>query len=138
MFSIGPLDIEVEVVGTVPDINGNPSVPVNHNGATHIVKISSLSTVPVDVEISGALTANLLNFASGATWSKPLLGLPAYVRSAPPPPTQTNEPLTRPINKGTGSEIVRCSQVRWRNSGASGWRPWQFPTANNTITVAVP
>jgi hypothetical protein len=138
MFTIGPLDIEVSVTGTLFDAHGNPSVPVNHNGTTHVVKISSLLTVPVDVEICGALTANRLKFASGSTWSKPLIGIPAYVRSSPSLPTLTNEPLIRPVNAGTGNETVRCSQVRYRNTGASGWGRWQIPASNNTVTVAVP
>ena len=70
MFSAGPLVITVQVTGTVPDANGKPSIPSNHNGATHVVRISNLLTVPVDVEIGGAFTNNLLVFRSGPTWSK--------------------------------------------------------------------
>jgi hypothetical protein len=138
MFSIGPLDINVSVTGTVTDASGNALVPVGHNGATHVVEISNLSTVPVDVEISGDLMANLLVFASGATWSKPLHAVAAFVHVSPPPPAQTNEPLIRPVNTGNGSENVRCSQVRWRNTGALGWLPWHYPTSGNTVAVVAP
>jgi hypothetical protein len=138
MFSTGPLDIEVSVTGTVPDASGYPSVPVGHSGTTHVTEISNLSTVPVDVEISGDLTANLLVFASGPTWTKPLHGVAAFIRATPPPPTQTNEPVNRPVNKGSGNETVRCSQVRWRNTGAPGWMPWHSPATSNTVAVVVP
>ena len=85
MFTSGPLAIDVSVTGTVPDASGSPSVPVGHSGATHVVGISNLSTVPVDVQISGDLTANLLVFASGPTWLKPLHAVAAFTRASPYP-----------------------------------------------------
>lgn len=138
MFSAGPLVITVQVTGTVPDANGKPSIPSNHNGATHVVRISNLLTVPVDVEIGGAFTNNLLVFRSGPTWSKLLKSVPAFVRSQPPPPTQLDELIIRPANAGSGSEDVRCSQVRWCNSGAPGFSSWHFPSLNNTVALVVP
>jgi hypothetical protein len=137
MFQIGPLDIDVRVTGTALDASGNPTVPVGHNGATHVVEISSLSTVPLDVEVSGALSANLLVFASGSAWSKTLY-IPAFTRASPPAPTVTNEPLNRPVSTGTGNERVRCSRVRRRNHGAAGWGAWHSPTSNNEVVVGVP
>ena len=138
MFQSGPLDIEVRVTGTVPDASGVPTVPVGHSGATHVVEISSLSTVPLDVEVSGALSANLLIFASGATWSKVIQAIPAFTRASPPAPSVTNEPLNRPISRGTGNERVRCSRVRRRNRGAAGWGGSHSPTSNNEVIVGVP
>ena len=138
MFSVGPLDIEVRVIGDVPDAFGNKTIPVRHMGAQHVVEIKNLLTVPVDVEICGDLVQNLVVFASGATWSKVLHSVPASVRLQPPPPSQINEALLRPFSLGTGSETVRCSQIRWCQTGAPNWNSWQFPAANNTVYIKVP
>jgi len=137
MFSFGPLDIDVKVTGTVPDSQGRPSMPVGHQGATHVLEVTNLSMVPVDMEAVGALTARLLVFASGATWTKPLQAIPVH-GNPPPSPSPINEPLLRPRNQGSGNETARCSQARWRNNGAPGWNPWHTPTSGNSVTLVVP
>jgi hypothetical protein len=133
MFSVGPLDITASVSGTA----GN-GIPVHHRGAEHVVEVSNLLTIPVDLELTGAFTANLLVFSSGATWSKAFNGIPAFVRGSPPPPTKVTEGLLRPTNVGNGTETVQCPQARHRNTGAPGWLPWQFPASGNTTSVNVP
>jgi hypothetical protein len=133
MFSVGPLDITVSVNGTAPT-----GIPLYHRGAEHALEISNLLTVPVDLEIEGALTVNLIVFSSGATWSKTLSGIPAFVRANSPPPTKVAEDLLRPTNVGHGTETVRCPQARHRNTGSPGWQPWVVPPSGNTASVNVP
>jgi hypothetical protein len=139
MFSFGPLRVDVKIYGAAKEpLTGAPSIPVSHQGATHVFEVINLSMVPVDIEAEGALTANLVQFASGATWGpKSLDALPAHA-SPPPPSMPMSEPVVRPNNVGSGNESARCARARWRNNGAGGWTPWHTPPSGNFIAFVVP
>jgi hypothetical protein len=53
-----------------------------------------------------ALAGWILCDGGGATWTKSLNSVAASTRLTPPP-AQVNEPLYRPVDKGSGFEAVR-------------------------------
>jgi WD40 repeat protein len=129
-FAVGPLSVALSLAITSYD-NSRAASSVY---AKAVIKISNLSSTPVDVEFECSFQSSLLAFDPNLTWPRHVQAVP---RTAPETPFIIQLNAYRAKERMIGTEALTLRWLSYRYNGSSAWGARHFPPTGNTATILV-